>query len=124
MAKDESKRIRPQVLTVDRNSLAALHNINGYAPARDAYTMTALTAAQAELDAAQTAEARAIAAFNTARDAAAAAEWKFHNLVLGMKDQIKAQFGGDSQEVQIVGLKRASERKSPGPRTKKASKGT
>jgi hypothetical protein len=124
MAKDENKRIRPQVLSVDRDSLAALHNISGYAPANTAYTMTALTTAQTELDAAQAAEAQAIAAFNTARDAVAAAEWKFHNLVLGMKDQVTAQYGRDSQEVQMIGMKRASERKSPGPRGKKGGKAT
>jgi len=51
---------------------------------------------------------------DTARDNAAAAEWEFHNAMLGVKDQIIAQFGKDSNQVQAIGLKKKSERKSPG----------
>ena len=45
-------------------------------------------------------------------------EWEFHNLILGAKDQVTAQFGRDSNEVQAVGLKKASERKAPQRRSK------
>ena len=40
-----------------------------------------------------------------------AAEWARHNLVLGMRTQVKAQFGDDSNELQSVGLKKKSEYK-------------
>ena len=53
------------------------------------------------------------AALDTARDDAAAAEWAFHNAMLGGKDQVKAQFGDDSNELQSLGLKKKSEYKSP-----------
>jgi hypothetical protein len=33
--------------------------------------------------------------------------------MLGVKDQVVAQFGRDSNEVQALGLKKASERKKP-----------
>jgi hypothetical protein len=33
--------------------------------------------------------------------------------MLGVKDQVTAQFGRDSNEVQAIGLKKASERKAP-----------
>jgi hypothetical protein len=49
----------------------------------------------------------------TARDNAVTAEREFHNLMLGAKDQVTAQFGRDSNEVQALGLKKASERKPP-----------
>jgi hypothetical protein len=64
------------------------------------------------LDEAKTAQAQADAAAATARDVVVEKAWAFHNLVLGMKDQIRAQFGKDSQEVQTVGLKRTSEYKT------------
>ncbi len=61
----------------------------------------------------QAAEAQAAAALAAARDNAVAAEWEFHNLMLGAKDRVIAQFGRDSNEVQAIGLKKASERKAP-----------
>jgi len=41
--------------------------------------------------------------------------------MLGVKDQVTAQFGLDSNEVQAIGLKKTSERKSP---QRKSSKGS
>jgi hypothetical protein len=58
-----------------------------------------------------------------AMDAARAAEWAFHNAMLGVKDQVIAQFGKDSNEVQALGLKKKSERKAPGPRAKPVASG-
>lgn len=119
MAKNESRRLKPTVLETDKASFAALQAINGYAPANSAYSMTTITAAQNVLNAAQQAEAQAQAAAATARDEATAREWEFHNLMLGAKDQVMAQFGRDSNEVQAIGLKKASEYK-PRPRKPKS----
>lgn len=118
MAKDQSKRINPAILEADRNSFAALQAVAGYAPANPAFALPAITAAQTAMAGAQNAEAQAAAAAAAARDGAVAKEWEFHNLVLGAKTQIIAQFGKDSTEVQALGLKRASERKSPTRRAK------
>jgi hypothetical protein len=49
----------------------------------------------------------------TATDHLAVARWNFHNVILQVKEQIRAQFGSDSVEIQSLGLKRASERKRP-----------
>ena len=38
--------------------------------------------------------------------------------MLGVKDQVTAQFGRDSNEVQALGLKKVSERKAPRRRAK------
>lgn len=116
MAKDQSKRLNPSVIEADKTSFAALQSIATYTPANPTYAMAAITTAQTELIAAQQAEAQTAAAAATARDNAVAKEWAFHNLVLGAKDQVVAQFGRDSSEVQAVGLKRASEYK---PRQRK-----
>jgi hypothetical protein len=109
MAKDQSKRLKSNLLEADKASAAALQTIADYAPANQTYTIAALSAAQAALDAAQRQEAQTAAAAAAARDEAVAREWEFHNLILGAKDQVVAQFGRDSAEVQSVGLKRASE---------------
>ena len=46
-------------------------------------------------------------------DEAVAADWAFHNAVLGAADQVVAQFGKDSNEIQALGYKKKSEYKSP-----------
>ncbi|HEX8140643.1 MAG TPA: hypothetical protein VF544_23955 [Pyrinomonadaceae bacterium] len=115
----EAKRLRPAQIQADREAFSALLAIAGYAPVNQAYAITAITAASTGLAAAQQAEAQAVAAAAAARDQATAREWEFHNLMLGAKEQIIAQFGKDSMEVQSVGLKRRSEYSRPKPRTKK-----
>jgi hypothetical protein len=40
-------------------------------------------------------------------------QWAFHNLMLRAKDQVRAQFGRDSNEVQALNLKKTSEYKAP-----------
>jgi hypothetical protein len=111
MAKNENKRIAPGVLQADRESYAALQTVPGYTPNNPTFSLIALQSAQTEMNGAQTLEAQAAANLAVARDAAVAKEWEFHNLVLGMRDQVVAQFGRDAPEVQAVGLKRVSERK-------------
>jgi hypothetical protein len=110
---NETRRLTPAVVDADESGFAALQAMTGYAPANQAYTLAAITAAHAALDGAQAAEAQAEAALATARDNSVGAEWTFHNLMLGAKDQVTAQFGRNSNEVQAIGLKKASERKAP-----------
>lgn len=113
MAKDQSRRIAPNVLEADRNGLAALQAIADYAPANPTFELTKILNAQTQLAEAQRVEAQTAAAAAAARDNAVAKEWEFHNLMIGAKDQVMAQFGRDSNEVQALGLKKLSERRSP-----------
>jgi hypothetical protein len=112
MATDQSKRLSQAIIAADESSFAAVQAITAYRPANEAFSVAAITAAQRAYDEAKTAQAQADAAAATARDVTVERAWAFHNLVLGMKDQIRAQFGKDSTEVQAVGLKRKSEYKS------------
>lgn len=114
MAKDQTKRLSPAVIEADRNSYAALQAITGYQPANPSFSMEVLTTALAALNNAQRAETQAVAAAAAARDAAVRMEWEYHNLTLGMRDQVAAQYGRDSAELQSVGRKRSSEYRSPG----------
>src|ERR1044072_61359 len=113
MSKKETRRISPSTLRDDRAGFAALQVTAGYAPAKADYTLDAVTALRDRMDALRVAETQAYAAAATARDEATEAEWKFHNAMLGVKAQVTAQYGPDSNEVQSLGLKKKSEYKSP-----------
>jgi hypothetical protein len=65
------------------------------------------------MEQAQQAEVRALQALAAARDAVAAAEWALHEGILGAKAQVIAQYGPDSHAMQLMGLKRKSERRRP-----------
>ena len=56
---------------------------------------------------------RAAQAQAIARDLAIAAEWALHDGMLGAKAQVIAQYGPDAHAVQLLGLKRKSERRRP-----------
>lgn len=121
MAKNQTRRLNPAQIQTNKKDLAALKNIPDYAPANPSYKVDAITAVDSELDTAGTLESQTIAAAAAARDDRVAVEWKHHNLMLGARDQVVAQFGRDSNEAQAVGLKKKSEYKSPG---RKSTKGT
>lgn len=87
--------------------------MTGYSPANASYAVPAITTAQTTLLDKREIEAQKQAELDAARDEAVAAEWAFHNLMLGAADQIKAQFGADSNEFQALGYKKKSEFKSP-----------
>ncbi len=110
---NETNRMKPAAIEADESGFAALQAMTGYAPANETYTLAAITAVHGALQSAWTAETQAEAALAAARDNAVAREWEFHNLMLGAKDQVTAQFGRNSNEVQALGLKKASERKAP-----------
>ena len=113
MAKNETKRLKPQFISEDTTAYQAWQAIPGYQPNNPEYAATVVRSNRADLEAAQLAEAQAKAAFDAARDNVVKAEWSFHNLMLGVKDQVASQFGRDSNEYQALGLKKKSERKPP-----------
>ena len=121
MAKDETKRLKPELISEDTTAYQAWQAIPGYQPNNPDYAAAVVKSNRTDLESAQLAEAQAKAAFDAARDNVVKAEWSFHNLMLGVKDQVIAQYGKDSDQVQSLGLKKKSERKAPA-RTKKTSK--
>jgi hypothetical protein len=118
MAKDETRRLKPKELTDDEEVYAAVKAMAGYTPANAAYTQAKLDAGHAALEAAHHASVQADAAAEAARDALVARQWEFHNTILGTKDQVMAQYGPNSDEVQAVKLKKKSEYKKPQRKTK------
>ena len=118
---NETKRLRPAQVDEDESVFEALQTMAGYAPANPSYTVEAVRTAHAAMQSARAAETQAAAASAAAKDTAVASEWEFHNLILGVKDQVTAQFGRDSNQVQAVKLKKASERAAPRRRSSKGS---
>ena len=118
MAKNQNVRLKPVQLQADLDALIALNGFAVYTPANTAYAKTEVAARQTAMKAAQDAEIAAQNALGTARDAAAAAEWEFHNAMLGVKEQVIAQFGKSSDQVQALGLKKKTEYKTPARRGK------
>lgn len=113
MAKDETKPVGADVLKADADALAAIAKISDYKPANADFTLIKMQATSAGLKASADAFAQAEADWQTARDASVAAQWAFHNALLGGKQQVIAQYGDDSDEAQAVGLTKKSERGKP-----------
>ena len=118
MAQNNTKPLKPSVITADRESVAAVQTYADYAPANKDYSKESLLAAQTEMDGKVAAAAQAEAAFKAARDEAVAATHRFHNKVVGMRDSVAAQYGKDSNQVQGVGRKKTTEYKAPARSTK------
>jgi hypothetical protein len=119
MAKNQTKPVDAGTLADDKSAVDACKEITTYTPAKPEFNQAALDASQTALEAADTAYNQTEKAFATVRDKRVAAQWARHNLVLGMRTQVKAQFGDDSNELQSVGLKKKSEYKTKS--TKKAA---
>jgi hypothetical protein len=113
MAKNEHKRLAPGKLEADGNSFNALASIKGYSPINPSYRLDAVASVHQELQDLRNVATRAAAAAARARDHAVAKEWEFHNLMLRVKEQVIAQFGKDSDEVQMLGLKKKSDYRPP-----------
>ena len=123
MAKNETVRIPPAQLTQDREVYAAVKGNKNYAPANPDYSEAELDAALADLVQSEHAAVQADAAAAAARDALVGSQWRFHNKMNGVKDQVVAQSGRNSNEAQAVGLKKPEEYKKPTRKGKKNGDG-
>lgn len=110
---NQSRRLSPQVIGSDTDSMNGLGTINAYTTSRTEATPEALQSAYRAMLSKQQLEVEHQATYKSAADAARKAEWEFHNAVLAMKEVVLGQFGSDSNEARSVGLKKKSERKRP-----------
>ena len=113
MAKNESQRLKPESVTEDTKRCNAIVAMSDYKPSQAKYAKGELTAACTEVTDARKAEAEADADAIKTRERTVRAEWALHNLVLGAKEQVVAQYGNEADEVKTVGLKKKSEYKRP-----------
>ena len=121
MAKNHDARVRPDILTADQKAFQSLKTIGDYRPVNPAHVIEALDARYEALQAALEAERQAQEALTAARKAAVAAGWDFHDDMLGVKRQVVAQYGPDSDQVVLLGLKKKSDRKAPARKSKPAA---
>ena len=122
MATDRTRRLSPSILAEDEDVYARLQNIPDYAPSNQAHTAARLQTAIEEVRVAREAEARAQAALEVARDYAVEKEWILHEVAIGVKDQVSAQYGKNSPQVQTIGRKRVDEYKKRGPKSDRTKK--
>src|SRR5947209_3738174 len=113
MAKNETKRMRPSILQADKDAFNALKAIPDYSPANPDYTVAKIEAARAKMEEKRALEAQAQAAADAARDDAVAAEWDYHNAMLGATTQVAAQYTKNSNQYQSLGKKKTSEYEAP-----------
>jgi len=109
MAKNENQHLRPVLLKADEDARIVVQGLNDYHAVNSAFSLEAFEAAYAEMQSARQAELMARKMLGSARDNAVAAEWRYHNVALGVKKQVMAQYGDDSNEVQLLGIKKKSE---------------
>lgn len=122
MAINKTKRLRPSVLQADIDAFAALQAIADYSPANSAFDAASGATTKTAMETKQTDEVQKQTSADAARDDAVAEEWNFHDYILGVKDQVKAQYGPDSNEYQSLGMKKKSEYKT-GRRTSSNNNG-
>lgn len=110
-------RRRPPVptptLAADHATVKALQGLIDYQPTNSTYSIANLLQLQATLTQAEQAEKAAEVALEQARSVRAETSHLYHDLVVGSRVQVVAQYGTDSSAVSLVGLTRKSERKRP-----------
>jgi len=110
---DKTRRLRPQTISQDIDSLHGLQTVSTYDTTRPDASTTNLQQVYQAMLISQQAETEKLALYRAASDAARLAEWEFHNAVLAMKEVVRGQYGSDSDQAQAVGLKKKSDRKRP-----------
>ncbi|MBI1802867.1 MAG: hypothetical protein HYR77_00205 [Ignavibacteria bacterium] len=119
MATSQPKPLSPTAVQADEDGFIALKEMAAdYKPANQTYTVQAVQALVDALSAAHEAEKLAGDALKAKRDAAVAAELAFHQAMLGVKEQVIAQYGKNSDQVASLGLKKKSEYRRPVRKTK------
>jgi hypothetical protein len=113
MAKNETRRLRPAEIQADVDALSSLEQIAGYAPHKDYLKVENLKTIRDRMLALKAKERQSEAVFKADRDNTVADEWRHHNHMLEAKEQVIAQFGKSSNEVQALGLKKKTEYKKP-----------
>jgi hypothetical protein len=106
------KRLSKKLLQEDIEAYAALQAIAGYHPSNTEFELADVAASHQLMGAKQTDEVQKLTAADAARDAAADSERAFHNMILGAKTQVKAQFGESSDEFASLGMKKKDEYRS------------
>jgi hypothetical protein len=110
---NETTGVRSTELKKDEFAYNALPAIMGYKPANELCTVESVNGLYQQMKSMQQLKVQKEGEFKSACDAASQAERSFHDVILQVKNQVRAQFGDNSNELQSLGLKKKSERKAP-----------
>jgi hypothetical protein len=105
------KRLNKKILQEDREAFAALQAIEDYNPSNKDFELAKVTDSHQEMVTDQTDEVQKHAVANASSDKATDSERGFHNNILGAKNQVKAQYGENSDEYASLGMKKKDEYK-------------
>lgn len=125
MAKNEKVRVKTEHLAEDLDAYDNLLDLKDYSPRLEEYAAVMVTAVKNKMDLALRNLNQTEKRLKEYRQKHIAAEWEFHNMMLGCKEQVIGQYGSDSNEIQSLGLKKKSDysarkRKSSADKLKKA----
>lgn len=115
----KNARLSPNRLAEVKASFAGLKGIAGYAPVKAEFAVAAIQPIETEIDDLTTQESKIAAQLADVRDRIAAAGTQFAQKMKGAAQQVIAQFGDDSAEIQSLGRKRTSERAARKPKVVK-----
>lgn len=105
--------VPPPTLAADHATVMALQGLSDYQPMNPAYSTAQLMQAQAALTQAEQAEKEAEVALAEARRVRAELCQAYHDLTVGARAQVIAQYGPDAPAIALIGLTRKSDRKRP-----------
>lgn len=104
------RKLSPNQLAEAKAGLAGLKGIDGYAPVNDDFAVAAIEPIVTTIDELTAQEAQLAAQLAAVRDRLADKGTEFAQRMKGAAQQVVAQFGDDSAEIQALGRKRSSER--------------
>ncbi|MCD9187364.1 MAG: hypothetical protein LUM44_13095 [Pyrinomonadaceae bacterium] len=113
MADRRTRQLSPKMLQADLDAFAGLESIDGYSPANSDFELERGRALKTSMQNKETKEVQSKAQYEADRDDKVEEQWRFHDWMRNAKQQIKSQFGENSNELATVGLKKKSEYKAP-----------
>lgn len=111
MARNQTRPLSSAELRKDLDDFAALEQIATYNSPNPDYSLETLRKDKNAMQTKEAVSAQKKAEADAARDDEIAGQWKFHNGMKGARAAAKLQYGADSNEAQMVGLKKESEYK-------------
>ncbi|NOS94618.1 MAG: hypothetical protein HOP30_22125 [Cyclobacteriaceae bacterium] len=109
MAQNEKVPVKSEQLEEDTDAYDNLLLVKGYSPRLEEFSIEMVTALKDKLDLAERNLNQTEKRVKEERQNLIAAQWAFHNSILGCKGQVISQFGVDSNEIQSLGLKKKSD---------------
>ncbi len=113
MGRNQTVPPGPRILKEDADAFAALKGITTYKSTKDDNSIANLQVMHDNIPLAADARAKGDAKAKSLRDEEIATQWAFHNGILSAKKAVGGRYGDDSNEIQALGLKKKSERKTP-----------